>query len=233
MLIYQSSKGYCYNSDSIFLAKFISLFHPKGDMLDVGCGIGVLSLILSKEPKLCIAAIDKQRHMIDFARQNFKINGIQADIYLDDFRNCEFDKKFDIVISNPPFYSPSVIQSEDEILNTARYSSHLPIDDFFKKVHMVLKPQGRFFFCYDAKQIVSLIESLKKYHLNIEAMQFVYSKLSRDSKLLFIYCRHNSKSDTKVLSPLIVFGEDDTYTKEAKEAFTFASLHSIKAKIDD
>ena len=44
MLLYQPQEGYCYNSDSIFLYDFISSFNPRGRMLDVGAGCGVVGL---------------------------------------------------------------------------------------------------------------------------------------------------------------------------------------------
>ncbi|MEJ2469363.1 MAG: methyltransferase, partial [Campylobacterales bacterium] len=46
MLLYQPSEGYCYNSDSIFLYDFVSSFKPRGRMLDVGAGCGVVGLLV-------------------------------------------------------------------------------------------------------------------------------------------------------------------------------------------
>ena len=87
-----------------------------------------------------------------------------------------------------------------------------------------------FFFCYDAKQLPSLLHLLEKYHIRAEHMRFVHSKKDRDSKLVFLSCRHNSRSATKIESPFIVFGEDGSYVQEAKDAFRYAGIHSIKAK---
>jgi len=51
MLLYQPESGYCYNSDSIFLYDFIDSFKPKGRVLDVGAGCGVLGLLVARDNK--------------------------------------------------------------------------------------------------------------------------------------------------------------------------------------
>ncbi len=233
MLIYQSHNGYCYNSDTIFLAHFISSFAPKGTLLDVGCGVGVLSIILSGISSVTISAIDKQEKMCRYAKHNYVNNNINAMLYNEDFATFDTDMKFDVIVSNPPFYAPSVSQSSDECLSIARYASSLPIDVFFEKVHKLLTNQGRFYFCYDAKQITDILVKLKKHHLAAEVIRFVHSKVNKDSKLVMIACRHNSKAVSRIMTPLFVFDEEGQYTLDAKEAFLYASLHSIKGEMSD
>jgi tRNA1(Val) A37 N6-methylase TrmN6 len=233
MLIYQSHNGYCYNSDSIFLAHFISSFQLKGNLLDVGCGVGVLGIILSGIPSVIISAIDKQEKMCRYAKHNYANNNINTILYNEDFATFDIAMKFDVIVSNPPFYAPSVYHSSDECLSIARYASSLPMDIFFNKVHKLLTNHGRFYFCYDAKQIVDILLVLKKNHLTPEVIRFVHSKLNKDSKLVMIACKHNSKAVSRIMAPLIVFDDIGEYTAEAKEAFVYASLHSIKGEMSD
>jgi len=228
LYLYQPTNGYAYNSDSIFLYDFISGFQPKGSLLDVGCGVGIVSLLLSRDFNLSTTIIDKQKSMLIYAKHNYKINNLEVDAYLGDFIDFSEEKKFDFVVSNPPFYDSAVIQSENEHLNIARYAHHLPIFDFIAKVKKVLKPRGRFIFCYDAKQIDRLLHSLKDNKINPEVLRFVHSKIDRESKLVMISARMNSKSLTKIMPPLIVFDNKNSYLKEPKEAFLKANTHSIK-----
>lgn len=230
MLLYQSPNGYCYNSDSIFLIHFISSFALRGRMLDVGCGVGIVGLVLSSKFPLTTSIVDKQASMIEYAAHNYNINQIMVESYNQDFLDFAPAKLFDVIVSNPPFYADGVIKSTNESLHMARYATHLPLEMFFSKVHKILSPQGRFFFCYDAKQICDIFSILKKYHLTPEVVRFVHSKIDKESKLALFACRHNSKASTKVLPPLIIFEKNDIYTDEAKDAFKFASAHSIKAQ---
>ena len=228
MFLYQPTSGYCYNSDSIFLYDFISGFSPKGELLDVGCGVGIVSLLLSRDFPIKTSIIDKQESMLNYAKQNLIVNKLEAKTYLGSFEEHKTEDRYDYIVSNPPFYDASVTQSENTHLNIARYSHHLPIDGFMKKVKTFLKPKGWFIFCYDAKQIDLLLYHLKINKINPEKIQFVHSKLDRDSKLVMIAARNNSKSMTQILPPLVVFDDKNVYMKKAEKAFRKANTYSIK-----
>lgn len=204
------------------------MFKPKGSLLDVGCGVGIISLLLTRDFHTQTTIVDKQEIMMKYATHNYALNNLNVKTILDDFSNFSENEKFDYVISNPPFYDQNVTQSQNEHLNIARYAQHLPIETFIAKVKKVLKPRGRFIFCYDAKQVDKLLYTLIKYKINPEQIRFVHSKIDRDSKLVMIAARMNSKSMMKVLAPLIVFDEQSNYNVEAKKAFEKAGTNSIK-----
>ncbi len=231
MFLYQPTSGYCYNSDSIFLYDFISTFKPKGSLLDVGCGVGIISLLLSRDFNIETSIIDKQEKMLKYAKHNFALNNLDVKSYLGDFTELEIGEKFDYIVSNPPFYDSRVTQSENTHLNIARYAHHLPIEDFIVKVKKLLKPRGYFIFCYDAKQVDLLLHHLTSYGINVETMQFVHSKIDRESKLVMIAARMGSKSMTQVLPPFVVFDDDSVYRKKAMEAFEKANTNSIKGDL--
>ena len=228
MFLYQPTSGYCYNSDSIFLYDFISSFKPKGKLLDVGCGVGIISLLLTRDFNIQTSIIDKQEKMLTYAKHNFALNNLDVKSYLGDFTQLQTDERFDYIISNPPFYDSNVQQSENTHLNIARYAHHLPIEDFIAKVKKLLKPRGYFIFCYDAKQVDLLLYHLTSYGITVETMQFVHSKIDRESKLVMIEARMGSKSMTQILPPFVVFDDKNVYREKAMKAFERANTNSIK-----
>jgi len=228
LYLYQPTQGYAYNSDSIFLYDFISSFKPKGKLLDVGCGVGIISLLLTRDFNIETTIIDKQELMLKYAEHNYELNKLEVESFLGDFTESLDNKKYDFVVSNPPFYDSNVTQSQNEHLNIARYAHHLPIEVFVAKVKKVLSPRGRFIFCYDAKQVDRLLYALKENKINPEVIRFVHSKIDRDSKLVMIAARMNSKSLMKVMPPLIVFDKESNYNEEAENAFRKAGTNSIK-----
>ncbi len=85
---------------SILLDKYVSAGH---DVLDVGCGTGILSIIASKLGAKKIEAIDIDEVAVRVAGENIEINGEARKIkafkaVLSDLKAG--DKKFDIIVAN-------------------------------------------------------------------------------------------------------------------------------------
>ncbi len=236
MLLYQPSNGYCYNSDTHFLHNFISenlkkFKNIKGNLLDIGSGSGILGLLVARDyDRLELNQCEIQDAFQELSYKNAQCNKIETFLYKGSFLDLEFDKFFDICVSNPPFYHSSVIKSENENIKIARYNDSLPLKQFIKKVSNILKDGGKFFFCYDVKQLDDIIVYLKEYKLNIESLQFVHPKKHKDATLVLVYARKNSKSLLNVLKPLIVF-ENEDFSQEVQEIYKKSSTHSIKVEI--
>ena len=227
MLFYQPKKGYCFNSDSMFLYDFASSYSPKGRVLDVGCGVGVIGLLLARDFKIDLTMVEKQDIMVELAKKNIEVNNIEAELIKSDFLEFNSKEPFEYIVSNPPFYHPDVIQSQNSHINACRYNTHLPIEQFFKKVSLLLSGRGHFIFCYDASQLPQLLEGLNSSGLRAEELRMVHPKIERPAKLVMIHARKNSKARLKVLPPFIVF-KGDIYSIEAQEIFKKARTHTIK-----
>ncbi len=238
MVLYQPTNGYCYNSDTHFLYSFIvdnlkKYKNIKGEILDIGSGSGILGLLVSKDfEKIKLNQCEIQNMFQFFTKKNSEINKINSKLYEGSFIDIEFDKKFDICISNPPFYHSHVIKSDNESLKIARYNDSLPLEIFIKKTASILNSEGKFFFCYDVKQINEILLLLNKYKFNLESLQFVHPKISKDATLILVYAKRNSKSLTKILKPLIVFEENGDFTSEVQEIYKKSSTYSIKVDIE-
>lgn len=224
--------GYCYNSDTLFLFDFISKCDPKGFLLDVGCGCGVLGLLLKRDFPVDLYQIDKQEHNIELTKKNGSVNNLETDVLSGDFLEHDFDKRFDFVISNPPYYCSNTKMSSNESLKISRYNENLPIELFFKKVNSILRPKGEFVFCYDASQFEDVIFWLKSCKIKIEQMRFVHSKAGSEASLVMIRGKKSSNASVKCLYPLIVH-ENGCFSQEANDIFKRAGLNSIKCKVQE
>lgn len=238
MVLYQPINGYCYNSDTHFLYNFIcenfkKYRNIKGELLDIGSGSGILGLLLARDyENVILNQCEIQKMFQFFSIQNSYTNKINSNLYEGSFEEIQFNKTFDICVSNPPFYHSDVIKSENKSLKIARYNDSLPLEQFIKKTASILKNNGKFFFCYDAKQINEIIVLLNKYKFNLEVLQFVHPKVSKDATLVLVYARKNSKSLTKIFNPLIVFDSNNDFTQEVEDLYIKSSTYSIKVNIE-
>ena len=225
MILHQPKNGYCYNSDTLFLYNFITKFPIKKSVLEVGGGCGVLGLLVARDFKIDLTIIEIQTIMSNFIEKNSKKNGISLELINDNFLNYNFNKRFDFIISNPPFY-PSNKQSDNEIKRVARYDENLPMKQFFEKVNQILKEQGEFIFCYEANRFDEIVKTLPK-PLKIIDVQFVYPKKGKFSNLVMIRAKRHSKSVIKFHTPIFNF-EGDKFSEEAKQIYKKANTKSVK-----
>ncbi|MBN2782554.1 MAG: methyltransferase [Campylobacterales bacterium] len=231
MTLHQPSSGYCYNSDSIFLYDFISSFNPRGRVLDVGAGCGVVGLLVARDyNKVILEAVEKQKVFIHYALKNAEVNGIEYKLYHTDFLDLDVDEKYDYIISNPPFYHSASTKSEDEMLFHARYNVNLPLERFFKKVSQLLKPKSHFIFCYDATHFGVICSELAKVNMRVVDVRFVHPKQDRVASLVMVHARNGSNSLLKVWPPFISF-EGDEVSKEAQKIYEKAKTQSIKCQL--
>ncbi len=231
MILYQPDSGYCYNSDSIFLYDFISSFKPKGRVLDVGSGCGIVGLLVARDnEKVELEAVEKQETFVEYATINARINKIDYKIHKKDFLELDEDVKYNYIISNPPFYHDGVTKSQNESLFHARYNINLPMDKFFKKVSRVLKPNSHFIFCYDASQFGVICAELDKVNMRAVDVQFIHPKIDRVASLVMVHARNGSKSLMKIWTPFISF-ESEELSQKAKDIYKKARTQSIKCQI--
>ncbi len=236
MLIYQKMNGYCYNSDTFCLFDFICRCLNKykniqGELLDIGSGSGILGLFVRKEfSKLSLNACEIQEVFAFLSRKNAQINNIPMNLYHNSFIDLNFDKKFDIIVSNPPFYPSSVVQSKNENIKIARYNDNLPLNVFIAKASQLLNEKGKLFFCYDVKLLNDIILLIKEHNLNLESLQFLHPDANKDASLVMIYAKKNSKNLLSIKSPFIMF-KDKVFSNDMQKIYDKCSTHSIKVEI--
>lgn len=230
MRFYQPLDGYCYNSDTLFLYDFIVGFKPKGKLLDVGCGCGVLGLLLARDLDVVPVLVEISKEMAFLAQKNIETNKIDAKLIEGDFLSMDFKNEFDCIVSNPPFYGPNLLKSKNKSLKMARYNENMPIEPFFKSVANALKNKGDLFFCYDAKQLGMVLKALSENNLNAETIRFVHPKKDKSATIFLCHAKKCSKSALKIVPPLYVF-DNGSYTNEANDIFKRANTHSIKCEV--
>jgi len=87
-----------------YLPDFFSLLSGEpNQILDLGCGYGYLSVMVSQQTKAHIIATDNNAAAITACTQNFSLLGINGEVIAGDCADS-INQQFDAIICNPPFH---------------------------------------------------------------------------------------------------------------------------------
>ena len=127
-----SKKGVDYGS--YLLLNEIADLDLGNDVLDLGCGYGVIGIILKKlHPAQRICLVDVNSRAVDLAKVNSEINKVDINVYKTDDINT-LNLTFDSIVLNPPIRAGKRV-----------------IYELYEKAHFNLKKEGRLFIVIQTK----------------------------------------------------------------------------------
>ena len=145
--------------------------HFKGEKIsvcDIGTGSGCIAITLAKEePNMEMDATDISFEALEVAKENAITLGANVSFYQGDLLSPLSGKKYDIIVSNPPYIPNSedvekiVVTHEPNIALFGGDSGLIFYERILKHAHMYLKPKGLIAFehAYDKKaEMKALVE---------------------------------------------------------------------------
>jgi len=142
--VYQELCGMKVSTDACIQGAWSPMPTSSKDILDIGTGTGLLSLMLAqRNPNAIIDAIEIDESAAKQADINFqaskwenRLNLIQGDV-----RQYYPSKFYDYIICNPPFFINSFKSNVNE-RNLARHNISLEFQDIFNVANRLLKNNG-------------------------------------------------------------------------------------------
>jgi len=131
------------NTDGVLLAAS-TLSCAAGHILDIGTGTGVIALMLAQQfSQATVDAVEIDPAAAERARANFGAS-IFADrlrLHSGSFENMEVTAAYDLIISNPPFYTDS-LHNPDQRKKIARHADEAFFDKLLSFVGLHLRDGG-------------------------------------------------------------------------------------------
>ncbi|RIV73661.1 tRNA1(Val) (adenine(37)-N6)-methyltransferase [Flagellimonas aequoris] len=146
--VYQDRCAMKVGTDGVLLGAWTSLDHQPETILDVGAGTGLIALQLAQRSVAeTIDAIELDEAAYEQCVSNFEGSPWADRLFcyhagFDEFVD-EIEDEYDLIVSNPPFYSEEVA-SGDVSRDQARQNSSLPFDELMEGVAKLLSEHGRF-----------------------------------------------------------------------------------------
>jgi tRNA1Val (adenine37-N6)-methyltransferase len=164
-------------TDAMLLGAFANVSDVK-KVLEIGTGTGVISLMLAqKNPSLQIIALEIHAETAKEAAINIA-NSIYfncINIQHQDFLNFAVSDKFDVVVTNPPYFECGVFP-EDLKLQIAKHIDRDKMDAWFCKISIVLDEAGSCWMILPFEASNAWIELANKYNLYVDQRINVYAK---------------------------------------------------------
>lgn len=132
------------STDGVLLGSWCTVHHG-GTALDIGCGTGLIALMVAQRGMSDITAIEIDSLAASEARNNFAGSPWSENFTLieGDFMNAPFGtQRYDLIVSNPPYFNNGIV-SADHARATARHESSLTYGTLIAKAASMLTPEGR------------------------------------------------------------------------------------------
>ncbi|APZ46343.1 tRNA (adenine-N(6)-)-methyltransferase [Polaribacter reichenbachii] len=138
-------------TDGVLLGAWCTVDFYPDSILDIGSGTGVVALMLAqRSDAMTIDAVELDENAYEQSVENFEQSdwGDRLYCYNGTFQEfadeiAEEEETYDLVISNPPFYTDD-FESQDKARNKARFTSALSFDDLIVGVVKILSKNGKF-----------------------------------------------------------------------------------------
>lgn len=228
LVIYQNDDWFKFSLDSVLLSKFVTINLRHKKIIDFATGNAPIPLFLTYRTKASIYGVEYQKCIYDLGVESVIENKKDNQIKLicgdvKNLNNIFSSDSFDIVTCNPPYFKTNNkdFLNDNMIKSIARHELTLTLEDILKQASCLLKSGGIFAMVHRTDRFIEILEVMKKYRIEPKRVQFIYPKKGRNSDLVLIEGIKNGNIGLKMLAPLIIHEEDDSYTKEVLEILNF------------
>lgn len=223
--ILQNKKGYRFSIDSVLIAHFAFL-KKRAKFMDIGCGGGVILLILAKRfPGVSGVGLEIQENLAALASKNVQINDLESRVDIihgnaQSVKNIFQERSFDSVIFNPPYRklnSGRINPLEEKAI--ARHEIKGSLKDFLQAAKYLLKSAGTVFTIYPARRLVELVYLFRENGIEPKRMKLVFTDPSSDAVLALVEGKKDGREQLLIESPLFIYSHGKIYSKEMSAVF--------------
>ena len=222
--IYQDTDCFSFSLDSIMLANFVTIRLKDKNIVDLGCGNGVIPLIMSLRCDKKLIGVEIQSKLADMAKRSVEYNGLSDVI---DIINCNMKdyvsndtfESFDLITCNPPYFKVNDKNYFNDSIEKviARHEVEITLSELMIIVKKLLKNNGNFAIVHRTDRLMEILSEFRKNNIEPKRVRFVHEKSNKESTLVLIEGQKNGKVGLKVENPFILYNEDGSETEEYKK----------------
>ncbi|WP_407074389.1 tRNA1(Val) (adenine(37)-N6)-methyltransferase [Paenibacillus lacisoli] len=217
--IIQSDEVFSFSMDAVLLARFAGI-PPKGKILDLCTGNGVVPLLLTTRTQAAIEGIEIQPRLADMARRSVVLNSLEDRILIREGDLRELVQvtghgQYDAITVNPP-YMP--LNGSDIKQNThhamARHELGCTLEEVVQACTRLVRSGGKVSMVHRPQRLGEIISLMREYRLEPKRIRFVHPKAHLEANMVLIEALRDGKPDVRLLPPLIVYNDQGIYCTE-------------------
>lgn len=204
-------------TDGVLLGAWAPIENNPFSILDIGTGTGIIALMLAQRSHAeQIDALEIDEEAYEQATDNFENSPWNDRLFcfhagLDEFVE-EPEDEYDLIISNPPFYSEDY-KSENEQRDLARFQDAMPFEDLIEAAALLLSENGIFTVIIPFKEEEKFIAIAKEYELYpIKITRVKGTATTETKRSLLAFSREENV--TTLLDELVIETERHIYTSK-------------------
>lgn len=173
-----------------------------------------------------IYGFEIQKEMAEMANRSVKMNSLndKIEIVNEDIVGLSkknWNKKFDVVISNPPYkkINTGLVNKEDKKL-ISRHEVKCKLEELIFETSKILKDNGSFYMVHRPERLVDICYLMRENKIEPKEVRFVYPHVNDEANLVLIKGVKCGKPSVKLLKPLIVYNENGEYSDEIYKIYS-------------
>lgn len=141
----QSDSAAKLTTDATIFGAWLPLETGMKSALEIGTGTGILSLMLAQRSDLNLLALEIEESAYNEATQNFESSpwSNQLEVIHQDFTQYISNERFDLIFSNPPFFTNNLQSSINSGKNMAYHTDKLSFANLANGINRYLKATGK------------------------------------------------------------------------------------------
>lgn len=205
--ILQNKKHFCFNSDSVDLAKFVRI-HSGDEVCEIGTNNAALLVYLDRFKPKMLTGIEILEEPARLARENIKrLKNARGEIFcgsVTDFWSAEFD----VVLSNPPFFEMGDFEKKQleagqfNNRQLARFEQNLDLATLIEQASRLLRSYGRFCLVHRPERLVEAILEMDRHQMAVSRIQLVYDVRDQQAKAVLIEAIKDGTCRPQILEPI-------------------------------